>query len=113
MHELSLMEGVLGIVQDAHSRHGFRRVTRVTLEVGELAGAETEALEFCWEVVAKGTVAESALVVLVKVPALAWCGACSAGVAVGGHADLCPVCGGVTGPVSQGLDLRVKSLEVD
>lgn len=113
MHELSLMEGVLGIVQDAQIQHGFRRVTRIVLEVGDLAGVEREALDFCWEVAAKDTIAEGAVLELAAVQAMAWCDACAAEVAVASRMDLCPRCGGLPGRITQGLDLRVKTLDVD
>lgn len=39
---------------------GFSRVVSVTLLIGERSGASIEALEFCFPMVAKGTVAEGA-----------------------------------------------------
>lgn len=113
MHELSLMEGVLGIVHDAQIQHGFRRATRIVLEIGELAGVEREVLDFCWEVAAKGTSAEGAVLELVLVPAMAWCGNCAREVAVASRMDLCPHCGNVPERITQGLDLAVKTLDVD
>ncbi len=113
MHELSLMEGVLDLLEDERGRHGFRRVTRIVLEVGALAGVQKEALDFCFDAVMKGTVAEGAALELLDVPALAWCGACAAEVPVESRLDPCPRCGGAPERLVQGLDLRLKSLEVE
>ena len=113
MHELSLMEGVLALILDAQARHGFHRVVRVVLEVGELAGVETEALSFCWEAVVKDTPAESAVLELVAEPAKGWCGACDREVPVHSRLDLCPGCGGALGSPRTGTELKLKSLEVD
>ena len=113
MHELSLMEGVLSLILDAQAQHGFQKVERVILEIGDLAGVETEALTFCWEAVMAGTPAESAVLELVAEPAKCWCGTCCCEVPVQSRWDLCPDCGLALGPPFTGTDLKLKSLEVE
>lgn len=113
MHELSLMEGVLAVLEEERGRHGFQRVVRIVLEIGVLAGVEREALAFCHEAVAAGTVADGATLELVDVPAMAWCGRCEAEVPVESRLDFCPNCGGVPARLIRGVDLRVKSIEVE
>ena len=113
MHELSLMEGVLGIVMEAQREHGFRKVLRIALERGALSSAEPEALRFCFDVVMAGSVAEGALLELLEVPALGVCGGCGETVEVSARAELCRTCGGVVGEITQGTDLRIKDLEVE
>ncbi len=113
MHELSLMEGVLGIIQEAQAQHRFRKVSRIVLEIGALAGVEREALDFCWEIVAKDTPAEGALMELVDVPAAAWCEPCAREVPIASRMDFCPACGGIPARIVKGLDLQVKTLDVE
>jgi hydrogenase nickel incorporation protein HypA/HybF len=57
MHELALTHEIVAIVCKAadHSR-----VHKVTLEIGRLSCVMPEAIEFCFEAVAQGTVAEGA-----------------------------------------------------
>lgn len=57
MHELALTHEIVGIVCDAAAGH---RVHRVTLEIGKLSCVTPESIEFCFEVVAQGTLAEGA-----------------------------------------------------
>ena len=59
MHEMSLAEGILQIVEETAAHQGFKRVTEVRLEIGALSGVEIEALSFCLDVVLKGSVAEA------------------------------------------------------
>lgn len=113
MHELSLMEGVLGIVLEAQQANAFQRVSRVVLEVGELSGALPEALAFCFEAVMKGSPAEGADLDLVQVPGQAWCGACGRDFHLQSRIGLCPDCGSPPARITGGLDLLVKALEVD
>jgi hydrogenase nickel incorporation protein HypA/HybF len=63
MHELSLTQNVVAIVAEAAGR---RRVKRVTLEVGTLAGVLTDSIAFCFDVVARGTVVEGAALDIVS-----------------------------------------------
>lgn len=55
MHELSLAEGVLRLVEDAAQREGFARVQKLTLEAGALAGVEVRALRFALDALQPGT----------------------------------------------------------
>ena len=60
MHEMSLAEGIRGIVEDQAKSRGFGRVTRMRLEIGRFAGVEKEALAFAFDVVMRGSPAEGA-----------------------------------------------------
>ena len=68
MHEMSLAENVREIIEDAARARGFRRVRRIVLEIGELAAVETEALQFCLDVVLEGSVAAGAQLEFIDVP---------------------------------------------
>ncbi|RWE34243.1 MAG: hydrogenase maturation nickel metallochaperone HypA, partial [Mesorhizobium sp.] len=52
MHELGITRNIVSIVEDAAKG---RRVRRVTLDVGRLAGVMPDALAFCFDVVSRGT----------------------------------------------------------
>jgi hydrogenase nickel incorporation protein HypA/HybF len=66
MHEVSLCENIIGILERKAKEDGFSRVVRVQLKIGTLSGASRESLEFCFPLVAKGTIAESAKVECVE-----------------------------------------------
>ena len=110
MHEMSIAESVLGIVEESARREGLRRVREVRLEIGRLAAVETEALRFCFEAVVRGTVAEGAVLAIDETPGSAWCFGCSTTVPVAARGELCPLCGGARLQVNGGTDMRVKDL---
>lgn len=110
MHEISIAEGVLGIVEESARREGFRRVKEVRLEIGRLAAVQTEALRFCFEAVVRGSIAEGAALVIDETPGTAWCFGCAATVPVAARGDRCPRCGGAQLQVSGGTQMRVKDL---
>lgn len=113
MHEMSLAEGILQIVEDAAAQQGFRRVTEVRLEIGALSGVEIEALSFCLDVVLKNSVAEGARVELQHIPGQGWCLGCGETVAVNALYDACPLCGSYQVQATGGTEMRVKDLLVE
>jgi hydrogenase nickel incorporation protein HypA/HybF len=113
MHEMSLAEGVVQIVEDYARRENFRRVKTVWLEIGRLSGVETEAMRFCFEAATRRTVAEGAKLEILETPGSAWCLKCSEPVAVAARYDPCPRCGGYQLQVTGGTEMRVKELEVE
>lgn len=63
MHELGLSRNIVAIV----SEHAAgRRVKRVRIAIGPLAGVERPALEFCWSIAADGTELASAELTFVE-----------------------------------------------
>jgi hydrogenase nickel incorporation protein HypA/HybF len=75
MHELGITQNIVGIVSE-HARG--RPVKRVVLEVGALAGVMVDAIEFCFDVVAKGTALEGATLDIHRIEARAACRSCGA-----------------------------------
>jgi hydrogenase nickel incorporation protein HypA/HybF len=112
MHEMSLAEGILGVVQDAARAHAPCAVRVVRLEIGALAAVECEALRFAFDVVKRGSVAEAAALDIVEVPGAAWCMQCSRGVTIDARGEPCPECGSWQLQVTAGGDMRVKELEL-
>ena len=113
MHELSLCEGVLQILEEQSRIQGFIRVHRVCLVIGTLAGVEPEALRFHFDVVTQGTLAEGSHLEIVTVPAQAWCLPCGEKVSIGQYFDACPQCGSRQLQVIAGEELRIQQLEVE
>lgn len=112
MHEMSLCESLLGVIEDSARQEGFTKVTRVRVEVGRFAGVELPAMRFGFEVVARGTLAEGATLDFVDVPGSAWCFDCGQTVVLENRLDPCPICAGVRLQPSGGTEIRLKDMEV-
>ena len=113
MHEMSLAEGVLQIMEDQAQSQQFKQVKTVWLEIGELSHVSPEAITFCFDAVTKGSLADGAKLEIIRTPGQAWCHECAEQVAVSSLADPCPKCNGHKIQVTDGDDMRVKELEVD
>lgn len=113
MHEMSLAESVLGIIEDAAAAQGFARVKTVVLEIGRLAAVEPEAMHFCFDAVMRDTLADGATLEIIDVPGAGWCLDCARTVPMAERVDVCPHCGGVRLQPTGGLEMKVKHLEVE
>jgi len=112
MHELSICEGLLGILEDVARREGVTRICRIRLRFGALAYVEPQALEFAFEAVTRGTVAEGAELTFEIQPAEAHCEDCGHDFAVERRAVPCPQCGSNRLAIHGGTEMRVMALEV-
>ncbi len=113
MHEMALTEGVVKVLQDQARQHGFARVKTVWLEIGKLSHVDPESMLFCFQAVAKDTVAEGAEVRVLRPDGTAWCMSCSKPVIIEQRYDPCPLCGGHQITVTGGEEMRIKEMEVE
>jgi len=113
MHEMSLCEGILQIIESESKQQQFTEVKQVVLDIGVLSGVEILALEFAFEVVMRGSVAEDATLKINQIEAQAWCMPCSETVVIKQRFDACPLCGSYQLQVSSGDEMKIKELEVN
>lgn len=113
MHEMSLAEGIVQLVEDAARAEGCTRVKAVWLEIGQLAAVEKEALHFCFDAVTRDGIAEGARLEIIDVLGQGWCMKCEGNVPVSALYEPCPVCGSYQIQVTGGNEMRVKELEVE
>lgn len=113
MHEMSLMAGMLEIIEARAELDGFTRVVRVVLEIGRLSGVEPGAMRFAFDVGTRGSVAEGAELDIQETPCRARCPECRAESLLEAFYDPCPACGGHPMEVLQGREMRIVALDVE
>ncbi|MBZ4201670.1 MAG: hydrogenase maturation nickel metallochaperone HypA [Methylovulum sp.] len=112
MHELSLCENILQMIEQQAKDQQFTRVLTVFLEIGQLSGVEPEAISFCFDAVMAGSVAAHAKLVIVPQVGLAWCAKCYHHFEIQHRYDECPICGSYEFQIKKGEHLRISELEV-
>jgi hydrogenase nickel incorporation protein HypA/HybF len=113
MHEMSIAESVLQIIEDKARTDGYIRVKTVWLEIGDLAGVEKESLRFCFDAVTRDSIAEDARLEIIETAGRGWCMDCARNVAVTARYEPCPFCGSFQIEVTGGEEMRLKELEVE
>jgi len=114
VHELPVTESILDVAIEAAKNGGARRIISISLVVGDLSSVVDDSVQFYFDILSKGTLAEGAALVFQRRRAKARCSAC-------GHEldvcpplpDCCPVCGKVNLQVSGGREFYLESIEVD
>lgn len=113
MHEMSLCESIVQIIEEQASAQQFKQVRRVILNIGALSSVDADALRFCFDVVAAHSVAQGAELEIHTTPTQAWCITCATNVAITQRFDPCPRCGGHQVMVAGCDDMCIKELEVE
>ncbi len=107
MHELGITRNVIAICTE-HA-HGAP-VKRVTLEIGKLSAILPDAVRFCFDICAKGTVVEGAQLEIIEIPGLAICRQCDSQVHLTQPFGRC-ACGCNDLEQIAGNELKVKEME--
>ena len=113
MHEMSLCLSMLEIIESSAREQRFDKVKTVVLELGSLGCVEPEVLRYTFDIAAKNTLAEGAILDIMEVPVRAWCHHCDQVVELGKDYGGCPLCGGNELRLETGQELRIKELEVE
>jgi hydrogenase nickel incorporation protein HypA/HybF len=107
VHELSI---ATAIVEACVERAPGERILRIRVEVGQLAAVLPDSLRFCFELCARGTEAEGAVLEIVETPGEAVCEACGETIAITSPFGRC-ACGGRL-RITAGEALKMKDMEI-
>ena len=111
MHELMVTESLLEIALRHASEAKATRVTNLYLVIGELSSVIDDSVQFYWDFVSEGTVAEGATLHFRRVPAELTCRNC--GSTYSPKANLtCPDCDSNMVRVSAGQEFYVEAIEI-
>jgi hydrogenase nickel incorporation protein HypA/HybF len=114
MHELPVTQSILDIALRHAGRAGARRITAVNLTIGDLTGFVQDSIQFYFDFLSEGTLAQGAQLNLERIPARARCHACRAEYPPpDSHLWTCPECGALGGEVTAGKEFFVASIEVE
>lgn len=112
MHEMSICENLLQILEQEALRHRYRHIHRIRLEIGVLATIEIAALLFCFDAIKSKTIASDAVLEIIEQPASGYCLGCFQEVEINKRSAPCPKCGAYQLQISQGDTLKIRDLEV-
>ena len=108
MHELGITHG---IVEAVTSQCRGARITRVVVEIGKLSGVMPDAVRFCFDACANGTLAEGATLEIIEPPGKARCLDCGKESSFEEPFGRCS-CGNALLQWPSGHELTVKEMEV-
>lgn len=113
MHELSIAQALVEQVEKIVLAEGALRANKVMIAVGAMSGADPEALRGAFPLVAEGTSAEEAELLVEVVPARVRCRACGSESLAENYFVGCAVCGSREVELISGRELHVQSVELE
>ena len=113
MHELSITESILKIALAHAEKSNAKKITALNLVMGELATMVDDSIQFYWEIIAKDTIAEKAILNFRRVPAELQCMTCFEKYHPNGRELVCPKCGGVGAKIIAGEEFSLESIDVE
>lgn len=113
MHEVDLAHELVRVASARATEAGAKRVKTVSLEVGDLAGVEGDALRSAFDVAIGGTLLDGATLALIRIPLTVWCPYCLTTVPVEVNNLVCPTCGQPAGEIRSGKELEIIALEIE
>ena len=92
---------------------GAKRIISINLKIGELSGVFPRAIEDCFKIAAKGSIAQEAKLNFEMVPVKICCRSCGYEGSVERHSYSCPECGSPSFEITDGRQYMIDSLEVE
>ena len=113
MHELSLANGIIDIVNAEAEKNGFERVLTISLKVGEYSGIVPRCLEEFSPIAAEGTRAQDARLQIEVLPSRFRCAECGFEGRPDRERACCPACGSERIRMISGREFYVENLVVE
>ncbi len=113
MHELSIAQSMLGIIEQESAPYKKAKVTGIRLRIGKLSGIVPDALRFAFEIISKGGVAEDASLDIEEVPISIKCNLCKEAFISEDPFMIGPNCEGLDVEMISGRELEIKEIEID
>ncbi|MBM3179212.1 MAG: hydrogenase maturation nickel metallochaperone HypA [Chloroflexi bacterium] len=113
MHELAVTQSILDISLRHAKDAGAKQITGISLVIGEFASIVDDSVQFYWEMIADGTIAQGAQLHFERIRGEMICANCKHSF----HPDdidfVCPNCESPFVQITKGDEFRVDSIDVE
>ncbi len=113
MHELAITQSMFDLVLEQAEKAGAKKVGKINLTIGEMTGVVDECVQFYFDFLSKGTLAEGAVLSFTMVPPKVRCRNCNKTFEPKEFEWACPYCQGSGLEIIAGKELFVESIEVE
>ncbi|MFZ5820233.1 MAG: hydrogenase maturation nickel metallochaperone HypA [Chloroflexota bacterium] len=113
MHELPVTQSLLEIALRHGKQANARRITDLHIVMGELATMVDDSIQFYWDLIAEGTIAQGATLHFRRVPAELQCMACFTKYNPKEKELACPNCGSAGAKIVAGEEFSLEAIDVE
>ena len=114
MHELSITQNILEIALRHGEKAQASKITDLHLIIGQLSSVVDDSVQFYWDMIAEGSLAEGAKLHFKRIPARLECTECGQTYSLeGSQLDGCPACDSSKVKVIAGKEFQLESIEIE
>ena len=113
MHEMGIANSILEAARTEAQKYVRARATKVGVRIGELAAIDSEALRFCFEVLARDTELDGLQLEIERCPRRHRCEDCNTTFIVRDYDCRCPKCHQIAAECISGDELELAYVEVE
>jgi len=113
MHEMSIAQNILEIVDEYMVREPASKLVEVVVEIGEMVAVVPESLHFCYDVLVEKSKYQDSKLILNVLPLQGSCRSCGFVFKIENYNFNCPSCHSADLDVQGGQELRITHLEVE
>jgi hydrogenase nickel incorporation protein HypA/HybF len=113
MHELSITESILKIALRHAGQSQAVKITDLYLVIGQLSSIVDDSVQFYWEIITKGTLAEGSRLHFTRIPTQLSCLDCGLRYAPQDEDLACPNCDSIRVKIVAGEEFQLESIEIE
>jgi hydrogenase nickel incorporation protein HypA/HybF len=113
MHELAVTQSILDISLRHAKDAGAKKITGINLVIGEFASIVDNSVQFYWEMLAEGTIAQGAHLHFDRIVGEMTCTNCKHSFHPNDTDFTCPNCESQFVQITKGDEFRVDSIDVE
>lgn len=113
MHELSVTQALLDLALEHAKKAKAARVDGIYVEVGRLSSYVDDSIQFYWDILSQGTMAEGAQLHFKRIPFEMQCNECDVTFYPDPDTFDCPHCGSREVHVAAGEELRMTAIDIE
>ena len=113
MHELPVTENILEIAVRHAQNAGASRILGLNIVIGQLASIIDDSVQFYWDIIANGTIAEGAKLHFQRIPTEILCLDCDRQYKPSDKQMACPDCDSINIKILTGEEFFLEAINVE
>jgi hydrogenase nickel incorporation protein HypA/HybF len=113
MHEASITESMLSLALEKAKEAKAKKITSISLVVGELSSVAPDCVQFYFDIISKNTLADGAKLNFETKPTQVRCRRCDIVFTPVDHKWVCPQCHEISVEIASGQECYMESIEVE
>jgi hydrogenase nickel incorporation protein HypA/HybF len=113
MHEFSLAGEIIKLAEHEAEKNHAGSVSELTLEVGNMTGIQSDALETALGILSAGSILEKATLNIVSIKGVGVCPVCGKEFEMENRIDTCPQCNEFPLKIKGGNEFRLVSMLIE